>query len=81
MIPGFGRSEVVIIYPYIYIYIHELWMEKILHQLRTGKYAIKNHYFKAFNHPFGVAGFRNHPQDGPPKIAKLPYKWLNCGLW
>ena len=56
-------------------------MEKILHQLRTGKYAIKNHYFKAFNHPFGVAGFRNHPQDGPPKIAKLPYKWLNCGLW
>jgi len=20
-------------------------------------------------------------QDGPPKIAKLPYKWLNYGLW
>ena len=20
-------------------------------------------------------------QDGAPKIAKLPYKWLNYGLW
>jgi hypothetical protein len=33
-------------------------MEKILHQLIDGL----SHYFAGFNHPFGGAGFLNHPQ-------------------
>jgi hypothetical protein len=25
--------------------------------------------------------YSTDPQDGTPKIAKLPYKWLNYGVW
>ena len=28
-----------------------------------------------------LAPKKDTAQDGAPKIAKLPYKWLNYGLW
>ena len=45
-------------HPMIFQTRYILWMEEILHQLIDGL----SNYLQGFNHPFGDAGFRNHPQ-------------------
>ena len=59
-------------------------MEEILHQLKTVAFPIIYRLSRCFNHSFGGAGFRNHPQyhnrrkfRSQTSEVKLPTIWTD----
>ena len=56
---------------------------KILHQVKTVVYSMIFHDFLGFNHPFGGAGFRNHPQEmwyGVHPMMRILAQWAQWEL-